>query len=331
MIVLPMSFKKIVTIEGKTIDLLLDKSGLITNSFGQVKISNSRERENIIYRAWDIQFSKTTLAEDRTNSGRDEVQIMFNLNQDIKWEIKKSKVKDKDIIFTGSENVEMAKGEVCIFRNKRYSTAMKYQAGQSICIKTLQMPTSYFQFLLSKYFSDQTILELEDQLLTKVTKTNITPEMNRVLSEIDTADRFKEYEGVYTEGKMIELTALVLYGIAYQKTDEIKRLPLPQKEDAERIELLREKIQTLPDLDYNAQRVACELGMSISKLNRLFRCLYATTLHNYVQEMRLEYAAKLLKENKLPISEAALKSGYTNMSHFSKSFYKKFGILPKDY
>ena len=24
-------------------------------------------------------------------------------------------------------------------------------------------------------------------------------------------------------------------------------------------------------------------------------------------------------------------SGYTNMSHFSKSFVKKFGVLPKDY
>jgi AraC-like DNA-binding protein len=31
------------------------------------------------------------------------------------------------------------------------------------------------------------------------------------------------------------------------------------------------------------------------------------------------------------ISQAAQLSGYTNMSHFSKSFVKKFGVLPKDY
>ena len=108
------------------------------------------------------------------------------------------------------------------------------------------MPTSYFEDLISKYFTDQNIIKLKEHFLTHVTKTSITPEMYRVLSEIDTADRFKEYEGVYTEGKMIELTALVLYGIAYHKTDEIKRLPQPNKNDVERIEVLREKIQRNP-------------------------------------------------------------------------------------
>ncbi|MBO7485620.1 MAG: helix-turn-helix domain-containing protein [Spirochaetaceae bacterium] len=44
----------------------------------------------------------------------------------------------------------------------------------------------------------------------------------------------------------------------------------------------------------------------------------------------MEYAARLLQERKLPVSEAAQKSGYTNMSHFSKSFLKKYGVLPKD-
>ncbi len=225
----------------------------------------------------------------------------------------------------------MSKGEVCVFRNNNYATAMTYEAGANFVFKNLQMPTSYFQELLSKYFTDENITKLKDHFLTHVTKTTITPEMYRVLSEIDTADRFKEYEGVYTEGKMIELTALVLYGIAYHKTDEIKRLPQPNKSDVDRIENLREKIQRNPALEYDAQTVANELGMSISKLNRVFRTMYATSLHSYVQDKRLEYAAHLLQENDLPISEAAQLSGYTNMSHFSKSFVKKFGVLPKNY
>ncbi len=36
-------------------------------------------------------------------------------------------------------------------------------------------------------------------------------------------------------------------------------------------------------------------------------------------------------ENKEALFQAAQLSGYTNMSHFSKSFVKKFGVLPKDY
>ena len=317
-----MSINKNVVVQGKAIKLELDGSGSLSNSFGKLNLEKLKIRENIIYHSWNVTVAETTFAEEKDNCGHDEIQIMFNLSQDISWTYSFN---------TGSEAVEMVKGEVCVFRNNNYSTAMTYKAGTNFVFKNLQMPTTYFQELLSKYFTDENITKLKDHFLTHVTKTTITPEMYRVLSEIDTADRFKEYEGVYTEGKMIELTALVLFGIAYHKTDEIKRLPQPNKSDVDRIENLREKIQRNPALEYDAQTVANELGMSISKLNRVFRTMYATSLHSYVQDKRLEYAAHLLQENDLPISEAAQLSGYTNMSHFSKSFVKKFGVLPKNY
>lgn len=324
-----MNMNKNIIIEGKAINVKLDENGSLCNPYGMISIDKIKERENIMYRSWNIQFDKTTDAEEKDNSGLDEVQIMFNLNQDINWLVKNKKT--VDTLDTGSEKVEMARGEVCVFRNNDYATAMRYQAGVNFKFKSMQMPTPFFRSLLSRYFSNQDISELEERFLTRVTKTVITPEMYRVLAEIDTSERFKEYEGVYTEGKMIELTALVLYGIAYHKSDEIKRLPMPNKEDVERVELLREKIQRSPALEYDAQRVADDLGMSVSKLNRTFRALYATSLHSYVQDKRLERAAKLIKERDLPISEAAIQAGYTNMSHFSKSFLKKFGVLPKKY
>ena len=336
-----MNIDKQIVIKGKTFNVKLDGSGSISTLYGKMNVDRVKERENITYRNWNIQVSKTTFVEEKGNGRRDEVQIMFNLNQDINWFVnknncskEKSVSKDKNstgTFNTGSEKVEMSRGEVCVLRNNNYSTSMKYEEGINFSFKSLQMPTPYFRELLSKYFSDQDISALEEQFLTRVTKTVITPEMYRVLSEIDTSDRFKEYEGVYSEGKMIELTALVLYGIAYHKTDEIKRLPQPDKSDVDRIESLREKIQRSPALEYDAQSVAEELGMSVSKLNRVFRTMYATSLHSFVQEKRLEYAARLLEENDISISEAAIKSGYTNMSHFSKSFFRKYGVLPKDY
>lgn len=61
--------------------------------------------------------------------------------------------------------------------------------------------------------------------------------------------------------------------------------------------------------------------------------VFAPDVLNMIDRLgeRLEYAARLLQENDLPISQAAQLSGYTNMSHFSKSFIRKFGVLPKDY
>ena len=68
-----------------------------------------------------------------------------------------SESSNSDWIVNGSETVEMAKGEVCVFRNNNYATAMTYEAGANFVFKNLQMPTNYFQELLSKYFTDQNI------------------------------------------------------------------------------------------------------------------------------------------------------------------------------
>ena len=326
---LPVNVNKKILLEGKPIDLRLDGSGPVETSFAKLAVDSVKERENIIYRSWNIQFAQNTAAEEIDNAGHDEVQIMFNLNQDIDWFVKDKT--NKATFGLEGKKIQMSRGEVCVFRNNDYSTAMRYQAGVNFKFKSMQMPTPFFRNLLSRYFGATEIARMEDRFLSSVVKTAITPEMLRVLSEIDTSERFKEYEGVYVEGKMIELTALVLYGIAYNKTDEIKRLPLPNKEDAERVESLREKIQRTPALEYDAPTVAQELGMSVSKLNRVFRAMYATSLHAYVQDKRLECAARLLKEDGMAISEAALKSGYTNMSHFSKAFLKKYGALPKKF
>lgn len=327
-----MNVNKKIILGGKEVSLRIDDiegKNTFPEFLGSINIDSKKERENILYRSWNIQFSKSIDAEEVDNCGNDEVQIMFNINQDISWYVH-NKQKGNELA-RPVEEIKMSSGEVCVFRNNDYHTGMNYSANTNFKFKSMQMPTSFFRQLLSKYFSDKDIHELESQFLTHVTKTAITGEMYRILSEIDTSERFKEYEGVYLEGKMIELTALVLYGIAYNKTEKIKRKSLPNKNDIERIEALRENIQRKPAQDYDAESVAQKLGMSISKLNRNFRTLYGTSLHAYVQEKRLEYAAHLIKEHNFSVSEAAVKSGYNNMSHFAVAFSKQFGILPKDF
>ena len=46
--------------------------------------------------------------------------------------------------------------------------------------------------------------------------------------------------------------------------------------------------------------------------------MYGIPLHRYVQVQRLERAAALITEGEVNIFEAAIISGYTNMSHFAK-------------
>ena len=67
-----------------------------------------------------------------------------------------------------------------------------------------------------------------------------------------------------------------------------------------------------------------------SKLKKVFKKVYKSTIHNYVQKLRLEEANILFKEQSLTIGEISKKVGYSHQGHFSKLFFTTYGIYPKD-
>ena len=73
--------------------------------------------------------------------------------------------------------------------------------------------------------------------------------------------------------------------------------------------------------------LAREAGMSQSKLSRLFRLEYGTTVFNYLRNTRLDLAAQMLSQG-MTVTETAFSVGYENLSHFTKMFKMRFGRLP---
>lgn len=71
--------------------------------------------------------------------------------------------------------------------------------------------------------------------------------------------------------------------------------------------------------------------MSESKLNRLFRQIFGNSIYNYYQTLRMNEAAYLIKEEKLSVSEAGYRLGFTNLSHFTRIFERHLGLKPKKY
>lgn len=282
----------------------------------------------ITYYDWDLSFKNPTFASRPDNFGKDEIQLIFNMNQNIEWKIGS----DENDSCPEYQLVKMSPGEVCVFRNNDYQTSMTYDDSVSFKFKSLQMKTSYFEELLSKYFPQEEIELCKNVFLTHVTKTQINSQMYKVLSEIDESEKYHQFKGIYVEAKMMELTALVLNSIFYDKVKISPRKThdsLPAHvSDISRIESLYHRISFNPSDSYNAAEIAKSLSMSESKLTRLFRSVYGISLHQYVKNQRLEKAASLILQGGMNVSEAALKCGYNNMSHFSKEFQKKFGTLP---
>jgi len=67
-----------------------------------------------------------------------------------------------------------------------------------------------------------------------------------------------------------------------------------------------------------------------SKLKKVFKKVYQTTLYGYVQKLRLDEANVLLREENLTIGEIAKKVGYKHQGHFSKLFFTTYGVYPKE-
>ena len=67
-----------------------------------------------------------------------------------------------------------------------------------------------------------------------------------------------------------------------------------------------------------------------SKLKIIFKKVYKTTIHAYVQKLRLEEANLLMKEEHMTIGEIASRVGYKHQGHFSKLFFASYGVYPKE-
>ena len=75
--------------------------------------------------------------------------------------------------------------------------------------------------------------------------------------------------------------------------------------------------------------VALDVHMSYFHFSRAFKQSMGMTATNYIAERRIERAKKMLEETELPISEIALRSGFSSQSHFTTAFRRLAGATPK--
>lgn len=83
--------------------------------------------------------------------------------------------------------------------------------------------------------------------------------------------------------------------------------------------------------DINVESVAFAIGIDRTYLYRLFIKHENTTPSKYILNLRLDEAAKKLRETDSSITEIALSSGFNDAPHFYKTFCNKFKISPKKY
>lgn len=77
--------------------------------------------------------------------------------------------------------------------------------------------------------------------------------------------------------------------------------------------------------------LAAKVGINEHKLQYGFKVLTRCTVHEYLRQLRLKQAKRLLAGNKHSIKECAYQSGFREISSFNRAFKKSSGLTPSEW
>lgn len=77
--------------------------------------------------------------------------------------------------------------------------------------------------------------------------------------------------------------------------------------------------------------LSAAVGMSVDHFSRMFKRSTGLAPHQYLGDIRLERAKRLLVDARTPIIEIAFEIGYANPSQFSAFFRKRTGLSPREF
>ena len=82
---------------------------------------------------------------------------------------------------------------------------------------------------------------------------------------------------------------------------------------------------------FDHQEIARSLGMSPSAFCHYFKRVTGRTLTDFIKEVRIGHARKLLMETDATVAEIAYSSGFESLSNFNRQFLEVSGCNPKTF
>lgn len=89
--------------------------------------------------------------------------------------------------------------------------------------------------------------------------------------------------------------------------------------------------QNYADENLCLNSIALKVGFSKGYLGKLFRIYTSKSVPDYINQTRIEKAAKLLEVSEMPIQDISTKVGFSSNNYFYKVFKKSMGLTPLDF
>jgi len=100
--------------------------------------------------------------------------------------------------------------------------------------------------------------------------------------------------------------------------------------DSQRINKVINYIKENISKDFKIKEVANLVNMSESAFSHFFKKRTQLSFSDYVIDMRVSYAARLIMETDKSISEICFASGFNNISNFNRTFKSRYSCTPTE-
>jgi len=118
---------------------------------------------------------------------------------------------------------------------------------------------------------------------------------------------------------------------ALTQEDKVEKIEVKGNNDALMDRIVKVINENLNDSNFNVEQLTKEVGISRAQLHRKMKEITGVSTGDFIRNLRLQQAERLIRENKINVTQVAYTVGFNNQSHFSTVFRKYYGMTPSEY
>ncbi|HEY5750606.1 MAG TPA: AraC family transcriptional regulator [Chryseolinea sp.] len=236
--------------------------------------------------------------------------------------------------FSGLQKpMRMDKGTHNFVYNPEVNQDHYMDAQDSLNILHLSIDRLYYAQLLCD--KERWQANLKEKLLNKqavsgaLDRMQMTPYMFGVVHDILNCSLSGNLRKIVIEAKVLELVALQLDQLV--KRDQASTHQKINSKDQDAFYALRDFLHQSFTDDHSLRTLSKTFGLNEFKLKKGFKEIFGTTVFDYLHDLKMEHARRLLQDAGAYVNEVSGLVGYKNPNHFSTAFKRKFGINPTQY
>ncbi|MBR5687016.1 MAG: response regulator [Prevotella sp.] len=118
---------------------------------------------------------------------------------------------------------------------------------------------------------------------------------------------------------------------AQAQEDKVENVEVKGNNDSLMERIMKTVNQHMQDADFNVDKLADEVGLSRTQLHRKMKEITGISTGEFIRNIRLQQAARLIREGKVNIAQVAYSVGFNNQTYFSTVFKRYYGMTPTEY